>query len=159
MSDSLKSVDHTALRVNQAAIIGLLFVAFIFNAPLVVALVAAVMTYGAATHQPGFRVLYTGFLKPRGLVEPDVITDNPEPHIFAQGFGAAVLWIGAIDLFAGLTVFGWGLTWLVAALAALNLFVGFCAGCAVYYWLNRFNVPGFIKAPPPNTFPGMRPKA
>jgi hypothetical protein len=117
------------------------------------------MTYGAATHQPGFRVLYTGFLKPRGLVEPDIIADNPEPHVFAQGFGAVVLWIGAIDLFAGLTVFGWGLTWLVAALAALNLFVGFCAGCAVYYWLNRFNVPGFIKAPPPNTFPGMRPKA
>ena len=28
------------------------------------------------------------------------------------------------------------------------LFIGFCAGCAVYYWLNRLQAPGFSKAPP-----------
>jgi hypothetical protein len=39
------------------------------------------------------------------------------------------------------------------------LFVGFCAGCALYYWLGRLSVPGFIKSPPQETFPGMRPKA
>ena len=66
--------------------------------------------------------------------------------------------MGTISLFAGATIFGWGLVWLVAALAALNLFGGFCVGCAVYYWLNRLNLPGFTQSPPEGTFPGMRPK-
>jgi hypothetical protein len=93
------------------------------------------------------------------LVRPDVLEDNPEPHRFAQGLGGVVLLVGVLALFAGLPVLGWGLVWLVIALAALNLFAGFCAGCAVYYWLNRLNVPGFVKPPPQNTFPGRRPKA
>jgi hypothetical protein len=63
-----------------------------------------------------------------------------------------------LALYGGATALGWGLVWLVIALAALNLFVGFCAGCAVYYWLNRLDIPGFVKAPPEGTFPGMRPK-
>ena len=40
-----------------------------------------------------------------------------------------------------------------------SLFVGFCAGCAVYYWLGKLHLPGFVKTPPPGTFPGMRPKS
>ena len=51
-------------------------------------------------------------------------------------------------------MFGWVLSWLVIVLAALNLFVGFCAGCAVYYWLHRLQVPGFSKTPPAGIFPG-----
>lgn len=159
MTTSLQKVDHSALRVNQAAIISLLIAAFVFNLPLLVGVVGAVMTYGALTRQAGFRFLYTGLLKPRGWVAPDLITDHPEPHVFAQGFGAVVVWLGVAALALGAPVLGWALAWLVVALAALNLFAGFCAGCAVYYWLNRLNVPGFFKAPPPGTFPGMRPKA
>jgi hypothetical protein len=154
----MNKVDHAALRVNQAFIIGLLIAAFVANAAWLVALVMAVMAYGTARQQPGFRFFYTGLLKPRGWVKPDVISDNPEPHVFAQGFGAVVL-LGAVALlFSGWTALGWVLTWLVIALAALNLFAGFCAGCAVYYWLNRLHLPGFTKAPPTGTFPGMRPK-
>ncbi len=155
----LQKVDHSALRVNQATLIGLTLAAFIVNWPALAALVAAVMTYGTLTAQPGFRLLYSGLLKPRGWVKPDVLEDNPEPHRFAQGLGAVVLWAGVAALAAGLPALGWGLAWLVIALAALNLFVGFCAGCAVYYWLRRLHVPGFVKAPPPGTFPGMRPRA
>ena len=55
--------------------------------------------------------------------------------------------------FAGLG----GLVWLVIALAALNLFGGFCVGCAMYYWFNRLQVPGFIRAPPGDGSPA-RPK-
>jgi hypothetical protein len=91
-------------------------------------------------------------------VKPDVIDDNPEPHRFAQGFGAVVMALGTGFLLAGATAPGWGLVWLVIALAALNLFAGFCAGCAVYYWFNRLHVPGFVIAAPDGTFPGMRPK-
>ena len=159
MAETLEKVDHSALRTNQAFIIGLLLAAYVGHAPWLVALVALVMAYGTARRQPGFKVFYTRLLKPRGWVKPDVLSDNPEPHVFAQGFGAVVL-AGAVAAFwADLGALAWGLAWLVIALAALNLFVGFCAGCAVYYWLSRVHLPGFVKSPPPGTFPGMRPKA
>ena len=73
--------------------------------------------------------------------------------------GAVVLGLGAVALLAGAPAVGWSLVWLVIALAALNLFVGFCAGCAVYYWLARLRLPGFAKSPPQGTWPGMRPKS
>jgi hypothetical protein len=159
MNTALQKVDHSALRVNQAMIIGLSLIAFVLNAWWLTAVVMLIMAYGTLRRQPGFRIVYTGLLKPRGWVKPDVINDNPEPHVFAQGFGAVVLLIAAGAFLAGLGVLGWALVWLVIALAALNLFVGFCAGCAVYYWLGKLHLPGFVKAPPPGTFPGMRPKS
>lgn len=158
MGPSLQKVDHAALRVNQALIIGLNILAFILASQWVALTVALVMAYGTVRRQPGFKLVYSGLLKPRGWVKPDVIDDNSEPHVFAQGFGAVVLGLGVAALFAGAPALGWGLVWLVIALAALNLFVGFCAGCAVYYWLNRLKLPGFAKAPPEGTWPGMRPK-
>jgi len=42
---------------------------------------------------------------------------------------------------------GWVLTWIVVALAALNLFAGICVGCMMYYWFNRLGVRGFTVAP------------
>lgn len=154
----LVKVDHAALRVNQAAIITLAVLAFILNLPWLVALVAAVMTIGTLLQRPGFKPLYASVLKPLGWVKPDVIADHAEPHVFAQGLGAAFLWGATIALFAGAGVLGWALTWLVIALAALNLFAGFCAGCFVYYWLARLKAPGFLKTPPSGTFPGLRPR-
>jgi hypothetical protein len=146
------------LKVNQSFIIGLNILAFILNLPWLALIVTLAMAIGTALKVPGFGFVYKYALKPRGWVKPDVIADNPEPHRFAQGFGAVVMAAGVSALFAGASPLGWGLVWLVIALAALNLFAGFCAGCAVYYWLNRLNVPGFVKAPPTGTFPGMRPK-
>ncbi len=159
MSNQLQKVDHSALRANQAFIIAFLVLGFLFNILWLAAVVSAVMLLGTAFKRPGFAPIYTGLLKPIGWVRPDVLNDNPEPHRFAQGFGGTVLAIAVLGFALGSAVLGWALVWLVIALAALNLFAGFCAGCAVYYWLHRLNAPGFVKAPPPNTFPGMRPKA
>jgi hypothetical protein len=158
MSEKLQAVDHSALRTNQAFIIGLLVLAFIFNAPWLVGGVALVMLAGTAARRPGFGLIYSTALKPLGWVKPDVLRDNPEPHRFAQGLGGSFLAAAVLAFLLGAPGLSWGLTWLVVALAALNLFAGFCAGCAVYYWLNRLSVPGFVKTPPEGTFPGMRPR-
>ena len=158
MANALQKVDHAALRVNQALIISLSLLSFVFNIWWLAAIVCVIMAYGTLRRQPGFKLVYTGLLRPRGWVKPDVLNDNPEPHIFAQGFGAVVLGLGVVLLAVGQALLGWSLVWLVIALASLNLFLGFCAGCAVYYWLARLNLPGFAKTPPPGTFPGMRPK-
>jgi molybdopterin converting factor small subunit len=151
-------VDHSAIRTNQAMIIGLCMIAFILDLPWLVALAAVIMALGTVVKVPGFGFLYRRVLKPLNLLKPDILLDNPEPHRFAQGFGAVVLTLGVFTLLLNAIVLGWALVWLVIALAALNLIVGFCAGCAVYYWLGRLDVPGFIQTPPGDTFPGMRPK-
>lgn len=154
----LQKIDHAALRTNQAFIIGLSVGAFIVDAPWLAGLVAFAMLAGTAFKAPAFGFAYAKWFRPLGWLKPDVIQDHPEPHRFAQGFGAAVELAGFGLLVSGSPVAGWALVWLVIFLAALNLFFGFCAGCAVYYWLNRLRVPGFVKAPPAGTFPGLRPK-
>lgn len=158
VAGGISQVDHSALRTNQAVIIALNLVAFVLNLPWLAGLVAMVMAVGTLLGVPGFGFLYRRILKPLGLVRPDLLEDNPEPHRFAQGLGAVVLGAGAAALYLGAVIPGWILVWLVIVLAGLNLFVGFCAGCMVYYWLGRLSVPGFVKSPPEGTFPGMRPK-
>jgi hypothetical protein len=154
---NLTQVDHTAIKVNQAVIILLNIVAFILNAPWLAGIVAIAMLIGTLVKAPGFKFVYR-ILRSAQIAKPDLLQDNPEPHRFAQGFGGVVMLAGTILLFSGADVIGWGLVWMVTALAALNLFGGFCVGCAVYYWLSRLHVPGFTKKPPANTLPGMRPK-
>ncbi len=157
MSSTLQKVDHGALKANQITIISLTILAFILNAPWLAGLVSLFMLAGTAIRKPGFLFLYRRFYLATGLVKQDVLLDNPEPHRFAQGFGSVVLLVGSLAAFAGLAWLGWGLVWVVAALAALNAFGGFCVGCFIYYWLVRLGLPGFTKQPPQNTFPGMRP--
>jgi molybdopterin converting factor small subunit len=152
----LQPVDHAALRTNQAVLIGLLAAAFVADAPWLTPLIGALMLLGSAQRRPAFAALYR-LLRRLGRPAPDVIPDNPEPHRFAQLLGGAVLLAGSAAFAAGQAGPGWGLAGVVAALAALNLFAGFCVGCALYYWLARWHVPGFHKAPPPGSLPGRRP--
>jgi uncharacterized membrane protein len=67
-----------------------------------------------------------------------VIADNPEAHLFAQGLGASFMVLSSVALLAvGVPTIGWILAWIVVVLAAVNLLVGFCVGCFVYYQLER----------------------
>jgi hypothetical protein len=139
-----RRVDHSALRVNQALIIAFLVLAFVLNSPWIAGFVAVVMLLGTAVPRLAlFQQFYRAVLKPAGLVHPHVIEDNPEPHRFAQGLGGAFVGFGTLALLAGYPVVGWALVWLVIGLAAANLFLGFCAGCFVYYQLSRLGAPGF----------------
>ena len=158
MNQTLQKVDHSALKANQLFIISLNILAFIFDQPVLAAFVALVMGVGSLLRVPGFGFVYKYVLKPSGWMKPDVLEDNPEPHRFAQFLGFVFMTAGSVALFSGASLLGWSLVWLVAALAALNAFGGFCVGCAVYYWLSRFNLPGFTKRPPAGTFPVMKPR-
>lgn len=146
--ETTRKVDQSALKVNQAFIIAFLVLGFVLNAVWLVVFVAAVMLVGTVVPTLSlFKGVYTRALRPSGLVKANIIADNPEPHRFAQGFGGVVL-LGAIAaLLAGSAVLGWALVGLVIVLAALNLFLGFCAGCFVYYQLSKLGVPGFDRRP------------
>ncbi|HWQ14572.1 MAG TPA: DUF4395 domain-containing protein [Roseiflexaceae bacterium] len=130
--------DRTALRVNQAAIVALLVIAFLLDQPWLAGFVGVVMALGTVTPALAlFQRVYRDVLRPAGLLRPDLHEEDPAPHRFAQGMGAAVLLLGVAALFAGLSALGWGLALLVVALAAINLVFGFCAGCFVYFQLQR----------------------
>lgn len=136
-------VDHTALRVHQAIIVALLIVAFLIDQLWLVAAVGAVMAVG--TIHPAlalFQRLYRDVLRPRGLLRPDMREEDPAPHRFAQGMGAVVLGVALLALLGGAAVAGWALALLVAALAAVNLVFGFCAGCFIFFQLQRLRGRG-----------------
>jgi hypothetical protein len=159
MTANLQNIDHSSLKANQIIIIIFNIVAFIFSLPLLAAFVALVMGIGSILKLPGFILLYRHIFKPLGLLKPDILEDNPEPHRFAQFLGFIFMGAGSIALYLNAITLGWSLIWVVVGLAALNAFGGFCVGCAVYYWLGRVNVRGFNRQPPIGTFPGMKPKA
>jgi hypothetical protein len=143
-----RRVDHSALRTNQAFIISLLVLAFVLNVWWLVAFVSAVMIVGTIFPSAGlFKTIYFMVLKPANIARPDVKIDNPEPHLFAQGLGGIFTLLATIALVSGASTIGWILSWIVVALAALNLFAGICVGCIMYYQLNRLGVPGFTRTP------------
>lgn len=138
-------VDRSALRTNQAFIIVLNVAAFALGVDRggqwLVLFVGAVMAIDTAIPDAGvFKQFYVRLLKPRGLLKPDVRAEDPAPHRFAQGLGAAFLVASFAFLVGGVEVVGWGLSWLVIALAIVNLSVDFCAGCFVYLQLGRLGL-------------------
>lgn len=138
MNTTVPAFDRTALRVNQAAIIALLLVAFIVNLPWLVVIVAAIMTLGALSPELAvFQRLYRDVLRPAGLLRPDIHHEDAAPHRFAQGMGAATLILACLALFLGAPTIGWALALIVVALAAINLIFGFCVGCFIFFQLQR----------------------
>jgi hypothetical protein len=141
-------VDHSALKVNQAAIVTTVLVAFAgsaFYRPLLVLipLLAIVLLLGTFVPQLAlFKQLYFKVLKPRGIVKPRPVQDRPEPHNFAQGLGGVFLAVASVFLIP-LPVVGLALALLVAVLAFVNLAFGYCLGCQIYYQLGK---RGLIRA-------------
>jgi hypothetical protein len=134
-------VDQTSLKFNQASIIFLLVLAFLLDVAWLVAFVAAVMVVGTLWPEAGlFKQLYARALKPAGWLKANVIADDPQQHLFAQGLGGVFLMLSVAALWLGQPVIGWTLAALVAALASINLFLNFCLGCFIYYQLGRAGV-------------------
>lgn len=131
-------VDRSALRANQFFIILFIIAGYLLDLPLLVMFVAAVMVVGTLIPSAAlFQQVYRQVLRPAGLLKPDVHPEDPAPHRFAQGVGAAFLLAATLAFVTGASGLGWVLAGIVAVLAAVNLFFGFCAGCFVYFQLAR----------------------
>ena len=145
---STRTVDHSALKVNQTGIVVTVLVAFagsVLYRPLLILipLLAAVLLAGTVSFRLAlFKQFYFHVLKPRGIVKPRPVQDRPEPHNFAQGLGGVFLAL-ASALLIPLPVAGLALSLLVAVLAFVNLAFGYCLGCQIYYQLGR---AGWIRA-------------
>lgn len=151
MTSSTYRVDRNTLRTNQAFIVALTILAFVLGASAgrwVILFTGLVMALG--TLHPAFALfkqVHQRLLKPTGILSANVHLEDPMPHQFAQAFGSVFLLVAFVALVGGATTAGWVLSWIVTALAFVNLTVQFCAGCFLYYQLDRFGLlPGSIAA-------------
>ncbi|HET7011257.1 MAG TPA: DUF4395 domain-containing protein [Anaerolineales bacterium] len=136
-------VDRNAIKFNQVGIAVVSIASFLGDLPHLAGLLAVVLAVATARPTWGlFRTLYQRVVLPLRWLRPHVLDDDPAPHRFAQGVGAAFLGLGWIALISGASVVGWALVLLVAVLALVNVVFDFCAGCFVYYQLRRFGLIG-----------------
>ena len=135
-------VDTHLGKFSQACTVVLAALAFLFGQPIIVLVTAIILAIAAlAPSISPYRLLYRGIVLPLHLWRPRVVEDDPAPHRFAQGVGAVFLIAASILLFlTKATAVGWTLDLIVFVLAAINLTIGFCAGCFVYYHLGRLGL-------------------
>lgn len=135
-------VDTHLIRFSQIWVVVLTAAAFLFDVPVLTAIAAgALLVSAAAPAVSPFRLLYRNVAVPLHLVRPRIVEDDPAPHRFAQGVGAAFLIAASLVLFLTQAyALGWALDLVVFVLAGINLTVGFCAGCFVYYHLGRLGL-------------------
>jgi hypothetical protein len=145
---AIYQVDRSSIKVSQTITMLLLTTAFVLDNWPLAAFVASANLLGAVAPQLAlFPQIYHRLLKPSGLIKPQVVPDYPEPHRFAQMVSGGVTALSAALIWSGYALSGWTFSWLIILLAGLNVFVGFCAGCFMYYQLNRLGVPGFQRSP------------
>src|SRR5260370_5388635 len=136
-------VDTHFAKFSQACTVVLSGLAFVLNQPVIVLILAIIITLAAlfpTTVNP-YRLLYRGIVLRLGLWKPRVVEDDPAPHRFAQGVGAVFLIAATLVLYLTTAyAVGWTLDVIVFVLAGINLTVGFCAGCFVYYHLGRLGI-------------------
>ena len=142
IAHSAPRVDTHLAKFSQASVAVLTALGFIFKLPLLVLITAIIMVLAAfAPAISPFKLVYRWVLLPLHLLKPRIVEDDPAPHRFAQGIGAAFLLASSIMFFlVHASVAGWILDLIVFVLSAINFSVGFCAGCFVYYHLGRFGV-------------------
>ena len=139
---SAPRVDTHLAKFSQACTVLLSALAFLLNQPVIVVITAIILLLSALTPSISpFRLLYRYVVVPMHLMSPRIVEDDPAPHRFAQGVGAAFLIASSLLLLlTNATAIGWALDLIVFVLAGINLTVGFCAGCFVYYHLGRMGV-------------------
>jgi hypothetical protein len=132
-------VDTHLLKFSQVCVIVLIALSFVLNLPILTAIIGLILAFSVLKPASGpFKLLYQHVFVRLRILKPHIVEDDPAPHRFAQGVGATFLLVASMifTLTSALTVC-WILAGIVVVLAAIDLFVGFCAGCFVYYHLGR----------------------
>jgi hypothetical protein len=138
--------DRSVLKVNQVILMAGLITGYLVSlakpaAAVALPLFAALMLHGAAVPAQSLpRVVYLSVLRPRGLVRPRVVVEDPAPHRFAQLVGGIFLLAASILALPGLDLAAWTLGWIVIALAFLNFAFDICVGCIMYAQLVRLGI-------------------
>lgn len=127
----LDVIDSRAPRTNQAVIGGLALLGFAIDWWPLLAILAAQLAAGLRFGRRYCLPCLTYFevIQPRFGEGP---IEDARPPRFANQVGLAVLSAASVAHLLGLTLLGWALGLVVAALALFAAVTGFCAGCELY---------------------------
>jgi hypothetical protein len=132
------TVDNNALRFNQISIVCLVLIGFLLDQPVLPALVSAILLIGVVRPNLSvFRQIYRLVIIPSGVLVPQPVQEDGAAPRFAQLLGGLTMAAATVFLYTDSPLMGWSLAWVVILLAATNLFFGFCAGCFVYFQIER----------------------
>ena len=125
-------------KFSQTCTFALTGLAFVLHLPVIVLITTIILGLSALVPAIGpYRLIYRFILVPLHLLKPRIVEDDPAPHRFAQGVATVFLLVSTLVLFLShALVLGWMLDLIVFVLSGINLFVGFCLGCFVYYHLG-----------------------
>lgn len=127
-------VDVNVPRFNQGVVAVVTGLAFVLQAPVLVAAMAAVLALSAfgPSSVALLTQLYVRLVRPR--LDPDGPSEfeAAAPPRFAQRIGAGFLVAATLAFVADAGVLGWTLTLIVTALAALAAATRICVGCILY---------------------------
>ena len=142
IGEAAPRLDAHLSKFSQASTFVLAGLAFVLFQPVIVLITGLILALSALFPAIGpYRLVYRYMLVPLHILKPKIVEDDPAPHRFAQGVGAVFTLASAVVLLLShAAVLGWTLDLIVFVLAGLNLFVGFCAGCFVYYHLGRLGI-------------------
>lgn len=136
----MTTLDPRAPRFNQGVVgVGAL-AAFLFDAPLVLPLLALALGAGAllGPRANPLALAWRHAVVPAFRLGPARAAKDAAPVRFAMGVGFVILVAASAFLLAGLTALGWSLALVVAALALLAAVTDICVGCEAYVLLKRW---------------------
>jgi hypothetical protein len=147
IGEATPRLDAHLGKFSQAGTFVLAALAFVLFNPFIVLAVGIILALSALVPAIGpYRLVYRSILVPLRILKPKIVEDDPAPHRFAQGVGAVFMLASALVLLLSHeAALGWTLDLIVFVLSGLNLFVGFCAGCFVYYHLGRLGVTPHVR--------------
>jgi len=152
-------LDANNIRTGQFLTVVIVTTAFIFNRWELVAFQCGVFILGIISYDvlDIYSLVYKGFLKPLGIVKPDLRIDNVEAYRFANMIGMVVSGTAAYLIYSGeYAIIGWVLVGVMIGLGSLAFF-GWCAGCFMYYMIQKMGIKGFFRHKQiANIFPGVR---
>lgn len=138
-----KPIDARAPRFNQGVLTAALLVGFVFDLRWVIPVWGVVLllsAVGGSQYGPFLR-LYRDVIQPR--LGPPTEIEDPRPPRFAATIGTVFLGAASLALLAGAPGLAWGLSLVVAVLAALAAVTGICVGCEMYVWMKRHSRGGW----------------
>ncbi|MEJ2615667.1 MAG: DUF4395 domain-containing protein [Ignavibacteriaceae bacterium] len=142
MENTNEKIDKTSLKFNQGSIVVLSGLAYLFNIYWLVAFVGVVLLLDTLIPGAGlFKLFYKHIVKPLNILNPNISNESRAPHQFAQGLGGSFLLLSFILLlYFNSAFFGWTLSFIVIALAFVNLTLDFCAGCFIYFQIQKIKL-------------------
>lgn len=127
-------VDVAVPRFNQAVIAALTGLAFVLDAPALVAVSALILgvSWASGPRFAPLTRLYVDVIRPRLRPDGPTAFEDARPPRFSQLIGTLFLAAATLSFAVGLDGLGWALTLIVTSLAALAATTAICVGCIVY---------------------------